>query len=84
MKQTEEMAAHEERVGRVTSFESEVTNEDFVQPRELWRALGLKEQKSFVGNVAGALSTAVEEVRKKTYGMSFTPTRGWRLGIDAS
>jgi catalase len=69
VKQTEELAAHEEWIGRVMSFESEVTNEDFVQPREFWRALAVKEQKTFVGNVAGILSTAVEQVREKTYGM---------------
>lgn len=63
---------HEDWVGRVASYTSEVTDEDFVQSRELWNLLGSKsnEQEEFVGNVVGHLQSAVPEVQSETISKS--------------
>lgn len=60
--------AHDEWVGKVTNFTTEVTDEDFVQARMLWNVLGKREgqQDSFIANVGGHLKTAVMRVQKET------------------
>ncbi|KAF2807036.1 catalase-domain-containing protein [Mytilinidion resinicola] len=62
---------HEKWVGEVSDFSSEVTDEDFVQARDLWKVLGRQEgqQENLVGNVAATLSQAVPEVQKETFAM---------------
>lgn len=53
--------------GKVETYSSEVTDADFVQPRELWRIF--KEEGSdgeFLDNVAGVVSQAVKVVQQKT------------------
>jgi catalase len=51
-------------------FESHVTDDDFVQPREFWNVLGKQkdQQKNLVYNVAENLSGAVKQVRYESYG----------------
>lgn len=64
-----EQIAHDEWIGRVTNFETQVTDEDFVGPRKFWKELGKEEQKSLVENVAASLSAAIKEVRINAYCM---------------
>jgi catalase len=67
--QYEERAAHEEWIGTVVDFETHVTEDDFVQPREFWKVLGTQkdQQKNLVYNVAQDLSGAVKQVRYESY-----------------
>lgn len=82
--QFEDRASHEEWLGRVTDFESQVTDSDFVQPRQFCHQLGKTEgqQKTFVYNVAVNLYGAISSVRYASYGKRcvapFLVTR-WRL-----
>ncbi|KAK0646200.1 catalase [Cercophora newfieldiana] len=58
--------------GKVRSLVfGEVGEEDYVQARGLWEVLGREEgyQERFVGNVAGHLAGASNEVRNRTYVM---------------
>lgn len=67
-----EIQEHEEWVGKVSAFDSKVTEEDFVQPGEFWRGtLGKdpSQQERLVGNVAASLNKASKEVREASYGM---------------
>lgn len=68
--QVDELAAHEEWVGKVTTFESHVTDQDFVQPKEFWEELGREkgQQKNLVQNLAGILSAADKKIREASYG----------------
>jgi len=69
-KQYEQRADHEEWIGTVIDFESQVTDADFVQPREFWlNVLGKQQgqQENFVYNVSTNLSGAVKEVRYRAY-----------------
>lgn len=68
--QYEQPANHEEWIGHVTSFQYHVTDEDFVQPREVWHALGQQkdQQAHLVYNVACMLYMAIKPVRLTTYG----------------
>ena len=61
---------HEEWVGQVTSFTSEVTDEDFVQARSLWDVLGRTpgQQDHFVNNLSGHLKAAKPEIQAETIG----------------
>jgi len=62
---------HEKWAGAAVSFLSEVTPEDYVQAKGLWDVLGKQpgQQDNFIGNVAGHLSAAKEDTRKRTYEM---------------
>jgi catalase len=66
-----ESMEHEQWVGKAVRNIWEVTDEDFVQPRMLWKVLGKQsgQQDNFVYNVSVHLSGAVAEVRRRTYGM---------------
>lgn len=56
---------HEEWVGSVAGYASQVTDDDFVQARELWKVLGKSnEQDDFVENVAGHLGSAIPRVQE--------------------
>jgi catalase len=59
---------HEEWVGKVCGFTSEVTDEDFVQAKMLWDIMGKEEgaQERFVYNVSGHLKDALPRVQEKT------------------
>lgn len=62
-----ESVAHDYWVGKVTAFTSEVTEEDFVQPKEMWRMFGRTgQQEGWVKNVAEHLRGALPEIRKET------------------
>lgn len=58
--------AHDEWVGKVTAFSSEITDEDFVQPKAMWDMFGKTGQQSiFVRNLAGHLKLALPAVQKE-------------------
>jgi len=82
--QYEQLASHEQWAGTVTEFESQVTDADFVQPRQTWATLGLTpgQQANFVGNVAASLKGAVQQVRTSAYGM-YSPARRIPLASKA-
>jgi len=63
--------AHDEWTGRVTAFTSEVTDDDFVQARDLWHILAKHdgEQENFLANVTGHLKKAIPRVRSETIAM---------------
>ncbi|RLL95999.1 hypothetical protein CFD26_102736 [Aspergillus turcosus] len=61
---------HEKWVGEVCSFQHHITDDDFVQPRELWKVIGREpgHQERFFGNVAGHLSKVKsEKLRNAVY-----------------
>lgn len=68
--QYEQPANHEQWIGHVTNFEDYVTDQDFVQPREVWEMLGHQkgQQENFVFNVACNLYGALKVVRFTSYG----------------
>lgn len=54
--------------GGVIAYQSTVTDDDWVQPRELWEEYKKTSQDSaFVSNVALSLKNARENVRERTY-----------------
>jgi catalase len=62
--------AHDEWVGTVAGYTSEVTEEDYIQAREMWKVLGkCGEQSDFVKNLVGHLSLAIPEVQRETISM---------------
>lgn len=65
------VVAHENWVGEAMQIKSEVTEEDFMQPRALWKVLGnqVGQQEALVYNVACHLQDARVEVRRTTYVM---------------
>lgn len=62
--------AHDKWVGEVSSWTSEVTDEDFEQPRDLW-TLYKKwgDEKIFIDNLSGHLKKALPQVQKETISM---------------
>ncbi|KAI9673390.1 MAG: peroxisomal catalase A [Caeruleum heppii] len=70
-KPVEPSEQHTKFIGTATNFRQEVVDEDYVQAAGLWNVLGRQpgQQDNFVGNVAGHLSAAKPEVRRKTYQM---------------
>jgi catalase len=61
--------AHEEWVGNVSGFTSEVTEDDFVQAAALWEVLGKAGlQDNFIYNVSQHLGSAIPRVQEATYG----------------
>lgn len=60
---------HEQWVGEVSGFSSEVTDDDFVQAKGLWDVLGRTEgqQDNFVHNVAVNLKGAIPDVQTETF-----------------
>lgn len=61
---------HEEWVGTVSAYASEVTDEDFVQAREMWKVLGKSnEQGEFVQNLVGNLGKALPELQQEAISM---------------
>jgi catalase len=60
---------HEQWVGRVTSYVSEMVDDDYVQARGLWELLGKAgEQDTFIGNVAAHLGLANPDVQRGAIG----------------
>ncbi|KAI9818678.1 MAG: peroxisomal catalase A [Thelocarpon impressellum] len=70
-KPTKGSEQHETWAGKAVNFSQEVTDEDYVQATGLWKVLGKQagQQDNFVSNVAGHLSGARVEVRRRTYEM---------------
>lgn len=67
---------HEEWVGQVAGYTSEVTDEDFVQAREMWKVLGRShEQADFVHNLAGHLGSAIPQMQADAIS-KFSPSGG--------
>ncbi|RDW63355.1 catalase [Coleophoma cylindrospora] len=62
---------HEEWVGQVVAYSSEVEDDDFVQARDMWNVLGKEEgqQEILVCNVAGNVKAAIPRVRAETIAM---------------
>jgi catalase len=59
--------AHDQWIGNISAFSSEITDEDFVQPRAMWEMFGRTgQQESFVQNLSGHLKSAIPEVQKET------------------
>lgn len=60
---------HEEWVGKVCGFTSEVTDEDFVQAKMLWDVIGKEAgaQDNFVYNVSSMLKDALPRVQDETF-----------------
>jgi hypothetical protein len=65
---------HEEWVGAVSGFTTEVTDEDFVQPKMFWDMLAPQpgQQEHFVYNVTQHLKGAIPAVQEKTFGELFS------------
>jgi catalase len=59
--------AHDQWVGQVHAFSSEVTEEDWEQPRMLWKIFKENgDDEKFIENVAAHLNKALPEVQKDT------------------
>lgn len=59
--------AHDEWIGQVQEFSSEVAEEDWKQPRTLWRLFKQSgDDKAFLGNLSGHLNKALPDVQKET------------------
>ncbi|KAF2420735.1 catalase-domain-containing protein [Tothia fuscella] len=55
--------AHDEWVGRVQAYSSDVTDEDWEQPRQLWMMFKeISEDEEFLHNLSGHLSKALPEM----------------------
>jgi catalase len=82
----EEDNVHDHWAGQVTAFSTEVTDDDFVQPRMFWQNVLARQpgqQENFVGNAASFISgVKYAEIRKKTYGRLFPfPSSAYPLVI---
>lgn len=61
--------AHDEWVGKVQAYSSDVTEEDWEQPRILWKLFKKNgEDEAFIHNLSGHVNKAVPEVQKQTIG----------------
>jgi catalase len=59
--------AHDEWIGKVQAYSSDVTDEDWEQPRMLWKMFKEKgEDEEFLDNLSGHLNKALPEVQKET------------------
>jgi catalase len=73
-------AHHDEWIGRVSAFSSEVTDEDFVQAAALWDVMGKdKLQDNFVYNVSQHLKDAAPHVQKGAFGKFMSTTSAFFL-----
>jgi catalase len=59
---------HDEWIGVVAPYTSEITDDDFVQPRGMWKVLGKQpgQQSNFAKNVSDHLHLALPEVQAET------------------
>jgi catalase len=61
--------AHSEWIGQVQEFSSDVTEEDWKQPRILWRMFKENgDDKDFLHNLSAHLNKALPDVQKETIG----------------
>jgi hypothetical protein len=73
---------HEKWTGEVCTFQSHVTDEDFVQPAALWDVIGREagHQQRFFGNVAIHLCQVKHpSLRQAVYGGCYGDINGWRV-----
>ncbi|KAN0096527.1 catalase [Hyaloscypha variabilis] len=63
--------SHDEWVGKIADYSSEIVDDDFAQATALWEVFGKHpgQQKAFVSNVAENLKPALPEVQKETIKM---------------
>ncbi|KAK3317963.1 catalase [Apodospora peruviana] len=62
--------AHDEWIGKVQAYSSEVTDIDFEQPRILWSIFKKNgDDEFFISNLAGHVNKALPEVQKETIKM---------------
>ncbi|CAG8970939.1 hypothetical protein HYALB_00000919 [Hymenoscyphus albidus] len=62
----ESSKAHDEWIGKVTVYSTEIQDDDFVQARGMWEVFGKTgQQEAFVSNVAAHLSGAIARVRRQ-------------------
>lgn len=60
---------HDEWVGRVTAYTSEVEDDDYEQARMLWEIMGKEgQQQDLLNNVAKDLGNCIEGIRKDAVG----------------
>lgn len=65
--------AHSEWVGKVQAYSSDVTEEDWEQPRTLWKMFKDNgEDEVFLNNLSGHVNKALPKVQKET-ARKFTP-----------
>ena len=59
--------AHDEWVGKVQAYSSDVEEDDFVQARDLWKIMLEEEgaEENFLANVTGHMKSALPEVQKE-------------------
>jgi catalase len=70
------LTEHEKWVGEVSSYESHVTDEDFVQPAALWEVIGREagHQDRLIGNLAAHLKGVTStKLRSEVYGLFQEP-----------
>jgi len=66
--------AHSEWVGRVQAYSSDVEEEDWEQPRNLWKIFKDNgEDEVFLNNLSGHVNKALPEVQEATVGKLQTP-----------
>jgi catalase len=59
--------AHDTWVGKVVAYSSEITDDDFLQPKGMWEVFRRTgQQENFVRNLAGHLKEALPEVQEET------------------
>lgn len=63
--------SHDEWVGKIADYSSEVVDDDFAQATALWEVFGKHpgQQQAFVSNVAEDLKKAIPAVRQETIKM---------------
>ena len=58
--------AHDEWVGKVINYTSQVTDEDFEQPKDLWKLFKeWKQDELFISNLSGHMKKALPQVQKE-------------------
>lgn len=81
------LTEHEKWVGEVTSFQSQITDDDFEQPAALWKVIGKEpgHQQRFFGNIAGHLGKVKSaRLRRAVYGMFPNRFRSGQAVADIS
>lgn len=71
------LTEHEKWVGEVCSFQSELSDDDFVQPAALWNTIGREpgHQERTIGNLAHHIrGVKYPELRSGVYGTCSTPS----------
>lgn len=65
---------HDQWVGQVTAYSSEVVDDDFVQATDLWHIMEKEgEQENFLKNLSGHLGGAVPRVQEESVRKLFPP-----------